>query len=841
MRSTIALAVLILTVLAAVSPAAPVFAGDEAAEWKTPDSWLLIGPMPGGKGTFAPDPVAAKFLLTPSPEEPKAGAAVPGVASPWREARPDEKGKVRAQELGNGYACAVIESGEDGALLVDPRGAYYFYWNGRPFPGDVYQRGYGAVPVPARKGTNRLIARCVRGEIALRYRPARSPLLIAVEDPTLPDVREGQGLAAVGAVVVLNASNRWLEGAALEVVDDRGDVWWPQSAELPCLPPFGLHKASFPLLLARTLRAEDAAGDKVPVRLKVRAGEATAEATLELRFRKKGQSYKETFVSDIDGSVQYYAVQPPARAIEGTGALYLSLHGASVEASGQADAYSPKPEGWVVAATNRRPFGFDWEDWGRIDALEVLEVAKRRYPVDPDRVYLCGHSMGGHGTWHVGVNHPGLFAGIAPSAAWISIFSYARARKPAGEGPEGILARCLGPSDTLSMKGNLRDLPVFILHGDADDNVPVSEARTMVEELKTFHRDFVYREVPKMGHWWDQSPAPGTDCVDLAELFDFLGRHRRAPAPRQISFKTWNPGVSAECRWVRIEGQEVPLALSSVEAEARPGLSELEIRVENVSRLSFDPSPVFQPSLIKVKIGGGETELVWGGKGRVFLEKKDGAWALGEPAPGWKNPARYGPFKAAFARRFVLVAGTGGTAEEAELCMARARYDAAEWWYRGNGAAEILPDSRFDPKLYAGRNVILYGHAGMNSAFAQCLAPASAVKVLGGRLEIGGRAFEGDDLAILAVQPRLGSEENLVGIVGGTGLRGILATLRVSYLRSQVGYPDWLAFRLGVVEKGDEGLVGCGIFGSRWTLEGGATWFREAGKEEDPGKGEEGF
>ena len=58
-------------------------------------------------------------------------------------------------------------------------------------------------------------------------------------------------------------------------------------------------------------------------------------------------------------------------------ALFLSLHGASVEAIGQADAYSPKKWGPIVCPTNRRPYGFDWEEWGRWDALEVLALQKQ--------------------------------------------------------------------------------------------------------------------------------------------------------------------------------------------------------------------------------------------------------------------------------------------------------------------------------------------------------------------------------------------------------------------------------------------------------------------------------
>ena len=60
--------------------------------------------------------------------------------------------------------------------------------------------------------------------------------------------------------------------------------------------------------------------------------------------------------------------------------LFLSVHGAEVEAISQARAYKPKTEGPIVAPTNRRPRGFNWEDWGRLDALEVLEIAKNSFP-----------------------------------------------------------------------------------------------------------------------------------------------------------------------------------------------------------------------------------------------------------------------------------------------------------------------------------------------------------------------------------------------------------------------------------------------------------------------------
>src|SRR5262249_26010394 len=197
--------------------------------------------------------------------------------------------------------------------------------------------------------------------------------------------------------------------------------------------------------------------------------------------------------SGIDGSVQYYALNPARRPPGGTSlpAVFLTLHGASVEAIGQADAYSPKAWGHLVAPTNRRPYGFDWEDWGRLDALEVLDLARKQLGTDPQRTYLTGHSMGGHGVWQLGALFPDRFAAIGPSAGWISFASYAGGA-PAAASPspmEELLGRAASPSDTLACVRNYAHHGVYILHGAADDNVPVAQAREMNRRLTEFHHD----------------------------------------------------------------------------------------------------------------------------------------------------------------------------------------------------------------------------------------------------------------------------------------------------------------------------------------------------------------
>ena len=161
------------------------------------------------------------------------------------------------------------------------------------------------------------------------------------------------------------------------------------------------------------------------------------ETKINLEAVAPTEKHSNTFVSNIDGSLQYYAVAPQIDPKKGS-ALFLSVHGAGVEAIGQARAYQSKDWGTLVAATNRRPRGFNWEDWGRIDALEVLHLAKEKFHPDPQRIYLTGHSMGGHGTWFLGATYPDKWAAIAPCAGYPTLKARGRRLVAATNVPQSL-------------------------------------------------------------------------------------------------------------------------------------------------------------------------------------------------------------------------------------------------------------------------------------------------------------------------------------------------------------------------------------------------------------------
>lgn len=105
-------------------------------------------------------------------------------------------------------------------------------------------------------------------------------------------------------------------------------------------------------------------------------------------------------------------------------------------------------------------------------AIHVLEKSLKELPVDLDRVYLTGLSMGGYGSWELAMRRPELFAALAPVC---------------GGGDESRVER-------------LKNIPVWTAHGDKDTVVPLERSRRMVEALKKVGGEVRYTEYPGVGH-----------------------------------------------------------------------------------------------------------------------------------------------------------------------------------------------------------------------------------------------------------------------------------------------------------------------------------------------------
>ena len=789
-----------------------------------------------GRNPFHIDPIEARLVKgqwTP----PDAGDVITGpdgTERTWKVATTSAEGvfansadedSPNRRRGGASYLYIPFNTPTGDIRMLEVSGHDAVYVNGEPRVGDPYGNGMLQLPVQLRAGTNHFLFQMSRGNVRAKLVVPRSPALLNMRDLTLPDLIRGDKAVTWGAVVVVNCTTNFLKDLALGAsCGGRKAV----RTALPAIPPLSSRKVGF-----RIQPHEIASTNVVSLKLDLARNLSRRPALLDsqnasLRLRRPDEHYKQTFLSDIDGSVQYFAVAPAFPLAKGqrAPALFLSTHGASVEAMGQAACYAPKTWGTVVAPTNRRPYGFDWEDWGRHDAMEVLALAQAKFKTDPHQTYLTGHSMGGHGAWHLGATFPDRFAAIAPSAGWISFWSYAGSDRRTNADPVlQLLQRASTPGDTLALSSNYLHQGIYILHGDADDNVPVTEARTMRDHLATFHRDFTYHEQPGAGHWW------GNQCLDWPPIFDLFARHK-IPDDESISdinFSTANPGISPSSHWVSIEAQQHALALSTVIIRYNPSQRRFTGATLNVARLALKLNHVRPGGTISFELDGQKFENFARPEGepRVWFERADHQWIPSRAAPlSQKGPHRYGPFKEAFGHRMMFVYATQGTAEENAWAYAKARFDAETWWYRGNGSVDVVPDAEFDAGKDPDRGVILYGNADNNAAW-RALLEHSPVQVRRGAVRIGDREQRGEDLACLFCRPRPGSDHASVAVIGGSGIAGLRLTNRVPYFSAGVAYPDCTVFGTDTLTKGNEGVRVAGYFGNDWSVENGEFAWRD--------------
>lgn len=128
-------------------------------------------------------------------------------------------------------------------------------------------------------------------------------------------------------------------------------------------------------------------------------------------------------------------------------------------------------------------------------AMEIVDEVCKNHPVDAERIYVMGISMGAFATWEMLQTRPRMFAAALP---------------------------CCGGGDT-ALASRLTGIPIWAFHGDADKTVPVCRSRDMVSAIKAAGgKKILYREYPGMDHdvW---TPAFSDDKV-----FEWLFSQKRA-------------------------------------------------------------------------------------------------------------------------------------------------------------------------------------------------------------------------------------------------------------------------------------------------------------------------
>jgi len=737
--------------------------------------------------SFPKDPVFNAFLMNPEYKALKNKVFdidFKGDELKWNPIKVDSTNSFRDRNLRSSYVYLTYKSNSEKNVLFEASGHTLALINGYPHEGDYYDYGWSLIPIKLKKGINVFVLKVGRfPRIRARLIEPKTKVQLTTRDLTLPNILIEENKDHLAAARVINTTENWIKNYKI-ISEVNGKI---KETFIQDIPPLSVQKVPFNIAPV----TDSTKLGRIELKLNLSNGGQILDTktTTNLRVKTKYKKHKRTFISNIDNSVQYYSIAPSTNKVDDSLALFLSVHGASVKAENQANAYKQKDWGNVIAPTNRRPFGFAWEDWGRLDALEVLAEAKNLYKPDEKRIYLTGHSMGGHGTWYLGATYPDHFAALAPCAGYPDLLTYRdwslkriskmpekdmkrfgitpeilerMTKKQVPTALENMIARAGTPSRTLELIRNYLHHGIYVYHGEKDNVVPTAIARDMRERLGKFHNDFTYYEYPDGTHWY------GDNSLDWKPIFN-LFKNRTIKDDKDIDeleFYTGSPGVSSKSHFITIHQQETPFKVSSFKF-----LKEAiyNITTDNVSVLKVDFSKL-NDTISQLNLD--EKSITINSKSTQFFKKVNNEWQkTTAPSLKEKGPHRNGGFKDAFRNNVVIVYATNGTEEENKWYYKRALFDAEKFWYRANGNIEMISDKAFSLKKYADRNVVLYGNKDNNTAWNKLLKQ-SPIQVKNNTIDFDGKTISGDYWGMYFLVPRQDSSKNSVGVVTATGFKG---------------------------------------------------------------------
>ena len=719
--------------------------------------------------------------------------------------------------LNVGYAYTEVEVPGKSRVLVWTKKVPVFFVNGRGFLGEPYAKDYNRTPVVLQEGINRILLKFAGKQdrsFTFKMVPVEE-LAIILDDFTLPDLNTDALLEEyLLGVAIANASETWLSD--LRVVTPETSLLTGSTTPLRPIAPTSVVKVPIRLISkSEASSVLDTGTHQLHVTL-MSSDQELASKTVGLKIKAGGEPHKVTFLSEMDRSAQYYSVLYPANYDpKRKYAVIFSLHGAGVEAECLSNQYSSKDWAFMIFPTNRRPFGFDWQDWGRRDFLEVMEQVKQRHNVDQDRFYLTGHSMGGQGVWHIGLHHPSLFAAIAPLAGWTNFqiyspFTLQRSRMLTD--PNVLLSRqrAMLDSNNLYFLPNALHLPIIVTHGEKDKVVPPTHPRLYQEILNQLGYKVLYREIAEKPHWWREPlvKGRGADVVDNDGIMQFLKRHRLQRFPETLRVRLYDLTVNDQYYWIKVLKQTQVMRDTTVEANVDGNSIVLETK--NIDALEINAD--------RQLIDADHVTVVWNGRSHKFdLGAGQRRLKLARKGTSLSNAKSANSLKSVFFSPFVVVYGTRGTPQTTDNLLHVARLIAAKFWRIANGRTRIVRDVDVDETILRDFNLVLLG-SGQSNALTNRIMERLPLTVGNGRVQLQDRTHTGDK-AVVLLHPNPLNPDKLIALFAGATPRSEPLSLYFLPVYSGSGTPDYIIFNDSVRKYVWGGVEDAGFFSNQWTLE----------------------
>ncbi|MCK6473843.1 MAG: prolyl oligopeptidase family serine peptidase [Planctomycetes bacterium] len=472
------------------------------------------------------------------------------------------------------------------------------------------------------------------------------------------------------------------------------------------------------------------------------------------------------------------------------------------------------------------PFGRSNADFlgaGEVDVLDAVAEMQKHYPIDADRIYLYGYSMGGMAVYTLGGHYPGRFAAGVVLAG--------RADSPLLMGTGGLATlhpfkQFLVRTDTpIELCENFVNTPLRIYHGADDTVVKPSEAERMAARLKEIGCD-VQLNLPPGDHW------SLFDVMQDEEPVAWLLKQKREANPKMGWLRNFS------LTFGRRDGLEVNHLTGELQAFEVAWTNGDKLEINKVSKNVAEIFLGLREITNVVQEAGNDGMTLnaasgQGGIAPVFLSRlPDFKVVRSKDIQGnfiewnWKSALRCGPIKEATYSGFVVVYGTSGGAEATARLKAQALKFADEWYAFAKSRPPVKADIEVTDVEKSAKNLFLFGEEQENTLHAACAATKKLpFAVKDGKVTIGEKTVALKDRGLMYIFPS--------PLEGANQSSSVVICAGLSYGEHLPGnhkldlLPDFLLYTADPDLDGTRTNrpVCAGFFDGKWQLSKETTWW----------------
>jgi predicted esterase len=531
--------------------------------------------------------------------------------------------------------------------------------------------------------------------------------------------------------------------------------------------------------------------------------------------------------SQIDNSIQPYAVLLPhdyGKDPKKRWRLDIVLHGrdgslseAKFIATHQGNA--PKDLGYVqLEVYGRGNNAYRWA--GEKDVFEAMDACRyadirgleRPTFIDSHRIVLRGFSMGGAGTWHIGLQTPDYFCVMGPGAGFTTTHGYiANLPKQLPDYQE----KCLHIYDAVDYAENAFNIPIVAYSGENDPQKKAADnIETILKEFKEPHK-FTHLVAPGLEH---QMPKEWQEKAE-AEYRKYADKPRDRDRNR-VRFVTYTPRYY-ECDWLVIFALDESYRKAVVDA-TRAGRT-VTVKTSNARWIFVEKEPMAKgPVRVVIDDQVVETSRKDDPRG-MWLEKRDGVWEenhrqnvvnrFREKPEKWAFMS--GPIDDAFRNRFVVV---GPSSEGWEAASMKQFAHVWDKYFRGTlptvRPEEYKPEKSYIPEKFG--HLILFGTPDTNPLIAK-VVPLLPITWTKEKLVVNGVEYDPKTHVPVLIYPNP-LDENKTYVVLNSGHTFKEADLKGTNALLYPRLGDWAVIKPTPTEKDPAAyeVVAAGLFDENW-------------------------